>query len=79
MPIKSTVGESARPWRARRTAGLYASFMPHAAIARRTFTSVGPKTALSSGSRTMLDVIYIVAGCAIFIAFGLYALALKRV
>jgi hypothetical protein len=53
--------------------------MPHAAIARRTFTSVGPKTALSSGSRTMLDVIYIVAGCAIFIAFGLYALALKRV
>jgi len=27
----------------------------------------------------MLDLIYLVSGCAIFIAFGLYALALKRI
>jgi len=27
----------------------------------------------------MLDVLYLASGCAIFVAFGLYALALKRI
>jgi hypothetical protein len=49
------------------------------AMGTRTFTAHGRTTSLSSGSRTMLDVVYIISGCAIFIAFGLYALALKRV
>ena len=31
------------------------------------------------GEPAMLDFIYLAAGCAIFVAFGLYALALKRV
>jgi hypothetical protein len=61
------------------TAGLYVSFMSRVAIKRRTFTVSGHRTAFSSGSRTMLDLIYLVSGCAIFVAFGLYALVLKRV
>jgi hypothetical protein len=58
---------------------LYTAFMSGGAMARRPFTPGGRRTALSSGSRTMLDVIYLASGCAIFVAFGLYALALKRV
>jgi hypothetical protein len=48
-------------------------------IAPRTFMASGPKSRALNRERFMLDLIYLVSGCAIFVAFGLYALALKRV